>query len=81
MIADHGIGMTQDTIDHIFERFYQGDTSRSHEGVGLGLNLVQRILTICGGQIDVVSSPGEGSTFTVTLPLEPPTAEKTETQA
>ncbi|MGN0970423.1 MAG: ATP-binding protein, partial [Aristaeellaceae bacterium] len=68
-ITDHGIGMDEETVSRIFDRFYQGDKSRSHEGVGLGLSLVKRILTILQGEIHVRSHPGEGSVFRVRLPL------------
>jgi signal transduction histidine kinase len=67
-IADTGIGMSAEVLGHIFEKFYQGDKSRSAEGNGLGLSLVRRIIDLCGGSIAVESNPGEGSAFTVTLP-------------
>lgn len=67
-IADHGDGMTDEVQKHIFEKFYQGDSSRNAEGNGLGLALVKRILDLCKGQISVESAPGNGSAFLVTLP-------------
>ena len=67
-IADHGDGMSEEVQKHIFEKFYQGDSSRREEGNGLGLALVKRILDLCGGQIKVKSAPGQGAAFTVTLP-------------
>ncbi len=71
-IADQGCGMDEETVKRIFDRFFQADRSRKQEGVGLGLCLVKRILDMLGGHIRVDSIPGEGSTFTVTLPLAPP---------
>lgn len=70
-ITDHGCGMSEATQARIFERFYQGDTSHSHEGSGLGLCIAQKIVTQSGGDIHVRSTPGKGSTFRVTLPLTP----------
>lgn len=70
-VTDHGIGMDETTVSRIFDRFYQGDTSRSHEGVGLGLSLVQRILVILGGEIKVRSKLGEGTTMRVRIPFHP----------
>lgn len=67
-IRDHGIGMDEETLGRIFDRFYQADGSRSKEGVGLGLCLVKRILDMLKGSVKVTSRPGEGSTFRVTLP-------------
>lgn len=67
-IADNGIGMSGSVTRHVFEKFYQGDSSRSSEGNGLGLALALRIVRISGGDISVESKEGEGSTFTVTLP-------------
>lgn len=72
-ITDHGIGMNEETMARIFDRFYQGDTSRSKEGIGLGLCLVKRIVDMLEGTIRVRSAPGEGSTFRITLPLHPTT--------
>lgn len=70
-IRDHGAGMSEETMTRIFDRFYQADHSRSKQGVGLGLCLVKRILDILQGSVKVASVLGEGSTFTVTLPLAP----------
>lgn len=67
-ISDHGIGMDQATLLHIFETFYQGDVSHSSQGNGLGLPLVKRIVELSGGHIEVTSIPDVGTTFTVFLP-------------
>ena len=68
-VADNGCGMTEDVQKHIFEKFYQGDTTRKAEGNGLGLALVKRIVDLCSGTVNVQSSPGNGATFIVELPL------------
>ena len=67
-ITDRGIGMDQQTISHIFERFYQGDRAHASKGNGLGLPLVKRIVELCNGNIRVESQYGKGTNFIVTLP-------------
>lgn len=67
-ITDRGIGMDQQTISHIFERFYQGDRAHASDGNGLGLPLVKRIVELCNGNIRVESQYGKGTNFIVTLP-------------
>lgn len=66
-VRDNGIGMDEQTISRIFDKFYQGDTSHSAEGNGLGLALVKQIINLCGGQIRVKSQINVGSTFTIEL--------------
>lgn len=68
-IVDCGEGMTEEVQKHIFEKFYQGDNSHKAEGNGLGLALVKRIVELCHGAILVQSTPGQGTKFSVTLPL------------
>ena len=68
-VTDQGEGMSADTQAHIFEQFYQGDTSHTTQGNGLGLAMVKKVLELHGGSIQVNSAPGQGSCFTVTLPI------------
>lgn len=68
IVSDTGIGMTAETQTHIFEKFYQGDTSRRAQGSGLGLALCKTIVEKCHGKIYVTSELGKGSVFLVVLP-------------
>ena len=70
-VADTGVGIPEEALPLIFERFYRVDkvTARRHGGAGLGLALVREIVQAQGGRVEVRSRPGEGSTFTVRLPI------------
>jgi two-component system sensor histidine kinase SenX3 len=72
-VADRGIGIQAEDLDRIFERFYRSDRARSRAtgGTGLGLAIVKHIATNHGGRVDVASTPGQGSTFTLWLPARP----------
>ena len=69
-VKDDGIGIAKDEQEKIFHRFYQTESSRGGEGTGLGLAMAYEIVRYYNGTIGVESAPGEGSTFTVRLPLE-----------
>jgi signal transduction histidine kinase len=69
-VEDSGPGIPEEALSHIFDKFYQADSSRVSEGNGLGLALVKRVLDICNGTVCVANLPEGGCRFTVTLPLE-----------
>lgn len=76
-VRDYGVGIPESSHEVVFAKFSQVDGSdhRAHEGTGLGLNIVKQILRAHKAEIDYVSELGEGSTFTVTIPLHTPEAE------
>lgn len=69
-VADNGVGIPEEDQKHVFERFYRVDKARSREtgGTGLGLSIVRQLVHLHGGTVSVNSTPGQGTTFTVTLP-------------
>lgn len=72
-VQDHGIGIDQKDISHIFDRFYRADTARTKiktGGYGLGLSIAKNIVKAHGGTITVASKPREGSTFTIHIPIK-----------
>ena len=70
-VTDTGIGIPAEALGHVFERFYRADDARTRDsgGAGLGLAIAQKLVDEHGGRIAAESTPGKGSTFTVTLPL------------
>ncbi|MDX2216162.1 MAG: PAS domain S-box protein [Oculatellaceae cyanobacterium bins.114] len=71
-LHDTGMGMTKDVCDRLFQRYTRGPKSRHSTGIGLGLYLCRQIITAHGGEIGAYSTPGQGSTFWLTLPLAIP---------
>lgn len=68
-VTDTGIGILPENLTKIWERLFRGEESRLQHGLGLGLSFVKSIIEVHGGHVDVLSSPGTGSTFSVHLPL------------
>jgi two-component system phosphate regulon sensor histidine kinase PhoR len=69
-IADTGIGISEEDLPHVFERFYKGDKARAGEGAGMGLAIAKHVVEAHGGNIRVESEEGKGSTFSFSLPLQ-----------
>ena len=68
-VRDTGLGISAEDLPHVFDRFYRGRNANAADGTGLGLAIAQWIAGQHGGRIDGSSAPGEGSTFTIRLPL------------
>jgi PAS domain S-box-containing protein len=73
-VSDTGVGIPPDELDHIFDQYWRGASSGRVTGTGLGLNIVRHSVALLGGEIQVSSEVGKGSTFTVRLPVRPPRA-------
>ena len=69
-ISDTGVGMSKETLGHLFDPYFQGDVSHSGHGLGLGMSIAKRIVELCSGTITVQSELGVGSCFTITLPVK-----------
>lgn len=67
-VEDNGVGMTEEVRRHVFEKFFQGDTSHGRKGYGVGLAIVRRAVALCQGRVEVESEENKGSVFRVTLP-------------
>ena len=73
-IADHGIGMTPEQLARVYERFYRADTSGKIPGTGLGMSIVKEIVGLHGGELEITSKVGAGTTVTIWLPAGDSTA-------
>jgi two-component system sensor histidine kinase MtrB len=71
-VSDHGPGIPEDVLPHVFDRFYKADASRARsEGSGLGLSIAMENAHIHGGDITAANSPSGGAVFTLRLPVRP----------
>jgi signal transduction histidine kinase len=71
-VSDKGVGIPADQMEHLFDRFRQiNRDQQEQQGVGLGLAIAHELIRLHAGQITVESTPGEGSTFTILLPVTP----------
>lgn len=68
-VSDNGIGIPEAELPRIFDKYYRAPGAKGIAGAGLGLNLVKRIIELHGGKIEAASAPGQGSTFTIRLPV------------
>jgi two-component system phosphate regulon sensor histidine kinase PhoR len=68
-VTDHGLGISESDLPHVFERFFKADRSRSSLGTGLGLAVAKHLVELHGGSIHVESALGKGSTFSFSIPL------------
>jgi len=81
-VRDHGIGIDEDELHRIGERFFRAKTSTGIAGTGIGINLVKTLVEIHGGTVNVESKKGEGSIFTIRLPVGgPDQSEQADTRA
>ena len=69
IFKDTGIGISNEQLAQIFVRFYRVDTARKKDGTGLGLSIVKKVVELHGGQVNVTSTVGKGSTFVIKLPI------------
>jgi signal transduction histidine kinase len=69
-ISDQGVGMTPEQCARVFERFYRADDSGHIPGTGLGMSIVREIVELHGGQVEVTSAPGVGTTVAMLLPVQ-----------
>ena len=68
-VRDEGIGIPEEDLKHMFERFFRASNAGNIQGTGLGLNIVKRYAELLNGSVSLTSRPGEGSTFSISLPL------------
>lgn len=69
-VIDNGVGISKDDLPYLFDMFYQTNQNKVKEGNGIGLTITKQLVEVSGGKIDVMSEPGKGTTFTITIPIQ-----------